>query len=104
MNNGNSRNNDLGHVYDVSSRKKDGRIKAQQTFKKNASKVLQNAAAKPKKCCFIVVVNTHIIQFALHKARLVGLARRLDILQVFVVQKVKNKWWKKLYQKFNSLI
>ena len=52
MNNGNSSNNDLGHVYAVSSRKKDGRVKAQQTFKKNASKVRQTAAAKPKKCCF----------------------------------------------------
>ena len=28
------------------------RVKAQQSFKKNASKVKQNAAAKPKKCCF----------------------------------------------------
>ena len=52
MNNGNSSKNDSSHVYAVNSRKKDGRVKAQQTFKKNASKVRQTAAAKPKKCCF----------------------------------------------------
>ena len=104
MNNGNSSNNDLGHVYAVNSRKKDGRVKAQQTFKKNASEVRQTAAAKPKKCCFYCGRQYPHSTVALHKERLVGLARRLDILQVFVVQKEKDKWWKKLCQKFNSLI
>ena len=47
----------LGHVCAVNSKKKDGRVKAQQIFKKNASKVRQNAAAKPKKVVFIVVAN-----------------------------------------------
>ena len=53
MSNGNSSNsNDLSHVYAFSPKEKDGRVKAQQMFRKNASKVRQNAAGKPKKCCF----------------------------------------------------
>ena len=57
------------------------------------------------KVVFIVVVNTHILQLALHRARPVGLTRRLDILQVPVILKVnQNRWLKKLYWKFNSLI
>ena len=99
MNNGNSSNsNDLGHIYAVNT-KKDGHVKAQQIFKKKTPQRLGKILLlSQRKVVFIVVVNTHILQLALHQVRLIGLARRVDILQVSLVRKVnQSKWWNKLY-------
>ena len=68
MDNGNSNNNsDLGHVYAVNS-KKMAVSKISKFSRKAPQKSGKILLLSQRKVVFIVVVNTHILQLALHKA------------------------------------
>ena len=87
MNSGNSSNNDLGHAYAVNSRKKDGCVKLSKLSRKTPQKSGKTLLLSQRNAVFIVVVTTHILQLALHKASLVGLAGRLEICKCLSFKK-----------------